>query len=379
MTTDSLLGHLATRFASHPENVASESLAFIIDRFPPAKRALLGFVQHLGIQLPTNIVFRTQKSGSDGSIPDLVGSDPENREVLIIEAKFWAGLTDNQPIAYLNRLPADGDGALVIVAPALRICLLWNELVLRCKEARVALGPERQLSSEVIVRSIGGRHLLALVSWRAALTHISRDVAAEGPNLAILSDLQQLQGLCDRMDEDAFLPLQSEELTSTIPIRQMQFCQLVDDLVERSVTEKLASLEGCRSSSGRGAYFRPMFLSGFGCILQVNFDYWARKRSTPIWLSVRDPQWKPTQAVKDALAVLEVEDPPRIIHTDTDLLIPLRLPLGVERPVVLSELIAQIRDVAGLLTRSRENCPQPSAESFAITGSSPTIPPVPRR
>ena len=46
-----------------------------------------------------------------------------------MEAKFWAGLTENQPNAYLARLPLDERPAvLLFVAPEARLETLWPEL-----------------------------------------------------------------------------------------------------------------------------------------------------------------------------------------------------------------------------------------------------------
>ena len=50
--------------------------------------------------------------------PDLVGLDRTmGKECVLIEAKFWAGLTDRQPKAYLDRL--DPGKALLFVAPGI--------------------------------------------------------------------------------------------------------------------------------------------------------------------------------------------------------------------------------------------------------------------
>ena len=40
MSTQSLLGHLASRFAVHPENLATEALAYVLQKSPGAKREL---------------------------------------------------------------------------------------------------------------------------------------------------------------------------------------------------------------------------------------------------------------------------------------------------------------------------------------------------
>ena len=105
MATKSLLSHIAFRFPSQ-ENLATESLVYIVGQSLVAKRALLSFIyNHLGLSLPETVVFRSQESGSDGSIPDIIGSTPDDELAVIIEVKFWAGLTDNQPVSYLKLLP----------------------------------------------------------------------------------------------------------------------------------------------------------------------------------------------------------------------------------------------------------------------------------
>ena len=47
-------------------------------------------------------------------------------EILIIEAKFWASLTENQPISYLKRLKENS--ILLFVCPTLRKNSLFVEL-----------------------------------------------------------------------------------------------------------------------------------------------------------------------------------------------------------------------------------------------------------
>ena len=47
---------------------------------------------------------------------------------MLVEVKFWAELTPNQPNAYLKRLPSDGPAVLVFLAPEHRIQSLWPQL-----------------------------------------------------------------------------------------------------------------------------------------------------------------------------------------------------------------------------------------------------------
>ena len=65
---------------------------------------------------PVTIV-KSQVIQADGAIPDLVGFDENSKELVLIEVNFWAGLTPNQPNAYLKRLPSDGPAVVVFLAP----------------------------------------------------------------------------------------------------------------------------------------------------------------------------------------------------------------------------------------------------------------------
>src|SRR5262245_39667836 len=124
---DTLFGHLVTRFGSaQAENLATEGLPYVLGRSAEARRLFLRFLERSGQSFPGDLAFKTQLPNEDGAIPDLVGRDAAGAQVVIVEAKFWAGLTGQQPNAYLTRLPVGG--LLVFVAPALRFESLWPEL-----------------------------------------------------------------------------------------------------------------------------------------------------------------------------------------------------------------------------------------------------------
>ncbi len=148
MQNDSLFGHLASRLSSHPENIATEALNYVLNRSTVARRAFAQYAAQSGADMPETLHFRTQEAGGDGAIPDLVGLDGEGRQVLLVEAKFWAGLTDNQPVAYLERLPASSDGLLLFVAPATRFPTLWPEPFQRCRDAGSTLEEVREVAED---------------------------------------------------------------------------------------------------------------------------------------------------------------------------------------------------------------------------------------
>ncbi|MEZ4441137.1 MAG: hypothetical protein R3B72_18705 [Polyangiaceae bacterium] len=346
---NSLFGHLALRFASHPENLATEALCFVLRGSPVASAALEGLFASLGVEAPPNLIWSTQAAGDDGSQPDLVGSDTDGRQPIIIEAKFWAGLTGNQPVTYLQRVPRGG--ALAFVAPARRLDLLWRELVRRCNDAGVAAREKPTASSEVRrARVVDDRQLLVM-SWRALIDALMAKLELAGEQHST-RDLDQLRGLCERMDEEAFLPLTSEELTASALGRVHEFGRIVDDVAAQLCAEGIASTKGLRASGGNGYYGRSMLLNGVGVFLACDTRKWRAYAQTPLWISVFGPDWNKSNpgAVRRALAPLEHVSPPRMFMArDGFPTVPLHLPLGEERSVVVAAVLRQVLDVAALI------------------------------
>lgn len=352
LRSDSLFGHLTRMFGGQPENVATEALNYILNRSSVARRAFLQFARQADVELPDALLFRTQAVGGDQAIPDLVGADSGSRQVLIVEAKFWAGLTDRQPVAYLKRLPEQADGLLLFIAPAKRFETLWPELLRRCQKASAAIeqSPDDIATDDLRTKRIGPTRTLALTSWRAMLAYILRALETEGEYRAA-SDVQQLQGLCERMDSGAFLPLRSEELTSDTGVRIRQYCDIVNEVTRRAIAEGVVSVQGLRATAGDGWFLRYVKLPDIpGSLFSVRFDAdcWAKWRATPLWLGFHTHRevrrWQ-----KEALASLEIEQPPRLIVNGTNFLVPLHMPTGTEKQEVVSAVFEQVKEVAKLL------------------------------
>jgi hypothetical protein len=351
MSSHSLFGHLVTRFSTYPENLATEALNYILNISTVARTAFLRYMSQLGLVLPSDLLFQSQPFDAETGIPDIVGINPEGKQIVIVEAKFWAGLTDNQPVAYLKRLPLQTESVFLVIAPAKRIPILWGELISRCKIAGLAIGNGQSLGQEVFFRKIDDYQVIAITSWRSILGYLISSLETTGETI-IASDIRQLQGLCEKMDEDAFLPIRSEELTSNLGSRIVQYCGLVDEVTNLAVAEGLASVSGLRATGGFGWYGRYLRIQKCGCCFYFSAMDWAHVWATPLWLSVKDPKWQPTSKVKDALLPLQMEDPPRLLNGSWPLIIPLSLRLGVEKNEVVQSLLLQLRGVSELLKKS---------------------------
>jgi hypothetical protein len=121
--------------------------------------------------------FRTQQT--EGSIrPDMWGFDGVNPRVFV-ENKFWAGLTDNQPVNYLRQLSEYTQPAvLLFVVPAEREQTLWRELIRRLEDAGIS-APDKKTAAGIAQyspTSIGP--ILALTSWTRLLAVLEHETSS---------------------------------------------------------------------------------------------------------------------------------------------------------------------------------------------------------
>ena len=336
MTNDnSLLAHLSSRFTDRTEDIAVEALGYILSSSEAATTGLLSILRSGGADVEKLPRIDTQVSGKEGERPDLVGWDESGGERLLIEAKFWAGLTDNQPNAYLERLPPNG--ILLFVAPEARVETLWPELQRLVKKAgfKWTGGANGTRSADV-----DGKRLM-LTSWKALLDEASHHASASGDSAAVAS-VRQLSGLCEREDQRAFLPLKRYELGPELPRRLLGFCDVIDRAVVRARSEGLASTEGLQARGSRNGYWRWIHLGvrrkgawandRFAeARLSLRYGAWSQYRETPLWLQVSEKKHRKRLGDK--------------VLTGTEL-VPIYLRIGVEFDAVVDSVVDQLRDIA---------------------------------
>lgn len=341
---ESLFGHLVSRFSSSPENLATESLCYILNRSQIAREAFANLLAHLHISIPADLKYETQENSADGAIPDLVGKNGLAETILLGESKFWAGLTDHQPVTYLQRLLHSNGKLLIFFAPVQRFPTLWPELQRRCKVAGMEIELLPNEIPEIQIMQVEPEQYLVLMSWRVVLEKMKQSLLAAGEQ-DMVGNVIQLQGLCEQMDTTAFLPVRSEEMTANIGMRIQQYCDIVDEITATLVSEHIVSTRGLRSTAVRTSYRRYMNIQGHGGFIGFHADYWQKFQLTPLWMGILSKDWKYDPESRLKLAAFEVEIPPRLFQDNQWLIIPLFVAINVEKHKVVEHLIEQIKDV----------------------------------
>ena len=346
-----LFAQMALKFADHPENIAVEALGHILSQSPLARQGLEDVLRSGGSQIGSITRIKTQLSDEDGARPDLAGFDEEQEMRLLIEAKFWAGLTDNQPNGYLAQLPDDGPSALLFVVPEARLEALWSEVYeLAGQEYGLAPGDvSGQLRSASIVDT---ECHLVMTSWRALLDRMAAHAGAVG-DTRISGDIVQLRGLTEQMDTDALLPLRPEELGPEVPRRMMNLTRLVNDATSRMIEVGWVDVTGLRVTPLETGYGRYIRLNAVFCRFGVNLEHWARRRDTPLWLllynfdHLDDPEADRKEIARGLESMNAIDLGP---GPSNGLLVPIELPTRVEYDRVLDFVSEQLERIGSMIS-----------------------------
>lgn len=347
--TTSLLAHIAKGFASRQwENIATESLHYLLRR-QAAQEAVTRLLSEAGL-FTAGLRWVTQATNDDGSRPDLVGLDQERRPAVVIEVKFWASLTDNQPTSYLagqeKAFPdRPNDHLLVFLVPGNRQHVIVGELKRRLLEGRDAVESAGMTATEYLAsRSV------SVVTWSRMLGEIRVSLTAAGDTDG-LEDLHQLKGLCDRADAEAMLPIASEEVDSVHARRYRDYVHLANQAGKILVQSEAVSTEGLRQSDGYWGVGRFIKTRG-GVTFWFGFypRYWSDHYATPWWLQLS------LHAAPEAHEALgQLGRDPRIPYVGDDngrpvLAVP--VPVGVEAEEAAQALADFVLLVFGLLEQS---------------------------
>ncbi len=334
----SIFAHVVSRNLPQ-EPAATQALAYVL-KDTDALRTFVGMLAPLGVSFKPGSV-ESERAFGDGQ-PDLTIYDSAGQHRLFVENKFWAGLTDAQPVTYLSHLPEDDElSALVFVVPEERVGSVWAELRRRCAEAGLSIAEEP--GGALRVGKLSGNRVMAVTTWRRVLDGL----AAVG---SVRSDVQQLRALTERMDMEAFLPIHPHELTDADVARRMiNYTDLVQPIVDDLVDRGVASTKGVNPAHGLHTAGRFLRLyDRFGCWLGVDFDAWRDSGITPLWWKVHNSDFGGVATMWDEIDGW-FDDVQTYTSGGPRKCLPIRLKTGVEKDAVIADAADQMVAIADRL------------------------------
>lgn len=302
---NSLLAHLYSRIKGSQEDVATISLQYLVSQSEHLNRAFTQLLAtSLGSSLDDKLQYICQSVGDDNERPDMSGVDCNRNERILCEMKFYAGLTPNQPLGYLDRLKKNGGSGLVFICPRARRTMLWAKLKERCSGCQV----EEVKPYCIRVDDV----LMSLLTWGEVIERLS--MTAESSDVAYLSDIYQLKGFCEQMDSDAFIPFASSDLTADNAKRNRRYYEVIDETFRQLCADEGLNASPVGKAStyfiGNAGIGYERKLSVGNLLVSIAYDHalWMSNASveTPFWVAIsNENREQPETFQKCLLSVAE--------------------------------------------------------------------------
>ena len=264
---NSLLAFLYSRIKGSQEDTATLSLNYILGR---SEILCSAFTRLLSERLHLEYIplaYSPQVIGKQKERPDIVGFNGTQKRI-IIEAKFFASLTENQPNTYLASL--DGQGGLVFLCPESRLNWLWDYLVnsVQCQP----------IGQDQYCVDVNGTHM-AIVSWYDMFSYLQSFSDSKAPES--MEDLHQLWGYCKQIEESSFFPFSEDDFDPGIARSIDRYYYVVDETVANLFSRKDISATKFRTRQQAQWFGLSQYLSveGIGVGIHHHREIW--KKSSP--------------------------------------------------------------------------------------------------
>jgi hypothetical protein len=332
----SLLGQFFTSIKGSQEDIASKSLAYILGKSDSAKNVINDIIKNKTNLLFGDIKYITQSIGKNKERPDISGINTQGDEKIIIETKFWSSLTDNQPIEYLNRLKEQT--VLIFICPKLRELSLLGEIETKIQQSNITYNK----SNDVL--EVEGNKYVFVIDWQYILEMIKQTLI-ENNEIKLVSDMDQIIGFCEIIDNAAFLPIQDYDLSPSIAKRINSYYDLVDKIYDK-LQKEINAYKGTLKATGQKFGYTQYFMIKNYCItLELHFSFWQKIADTPFWIAI-NTEWSKSQPVdfKDKLKKISAKTNIKLYGNDVNNLLyfALKPKLNGVEDVVIDDIARQI-------------------------------------
>jgi len=363
------LAQLAAKFPVHDEVLATEALGLVLNHSPAARHSLATLLKTASGTEPTLARIASQFVAGDESRPDLAVYGPKDALVAFLEAKFWAGLTDAQPVDYLRRLEEQKGGALLFVVPANRMDSVSRELQQRLVAAKLDIGSWGGSSDLKVAKRASGATVI-LTSWASLLRSMGEECTRQGEGAA-RADVDQLVALAAKFEAEGFAPMSAEALSDiSAPRRMMALYDTCEAAVQRAASLEVVHIGRLHLTHGKYSSGRYVAFPEAGVWIGLDLDAWARFQASPLWARFDTTEFGLAPRVREALQGWEGATPRQLFAgTKGDAMVPLFVPPGAERDEVIRNVVEQIRAIGQELKRA--GLPIRAPSSLAKAGPAP--------
>lgn len=349
-----VLSHIIQkRYSKEFENIATDALAYILEESDSAKLTMMKLLQEIIPTLP-NLTFKTQLESEDAR-PDIWGL-AEEKTWVFIENKFWAGLTENQPVTYLNELNKyEHPTLLLFIAPGLREQTMIRELSRKVKNAGFVINEKESKPNGIVwAVEVGPGKTLALTSWQRLLKLLEEGIIDEP---GTLDNLDQLKSLCEVADNSSFKPFNGKHLSDQyIPALILQLGSIIRESYDQALTEEIVFVGRLGEGNTFGTFGKYLLLNnerGVGIFYGVDYSLWKQTGRSPLWIKYSNSTWGQGQKVALILEKLsrtnDIFITPYIDGKNGGIAVAVDILPSVDKDEVIEDLVRQLKQQAELM------------------------------
>ena len=286
----SLLAHLYPHIKGSQEDIATFSLQYLLLQSTELNQAFTKRIcEKLEIDTYEMLQYICQSTGKSDTKerPDMSAFDSNGNEVILCEMKFYATLTINQPLTYIDRLKINNGKGLIFICPQSRLTNLWYRLKELCNNRNLQEINQYCIKVDEIK--------LSIITWSEIIELLKQVTSSTAVKFS--ADVNQLEGFCNHIDSEAFIPFTAEDLSAEMANKADRYYQIVDEVIELLYVDNSlkTSKKGLKATAYRKGYTRSLYVDDiFAITLNYDRDAWKNPSSveTPFWVSIRDNNWK---------------------------------------------------------------------------------------
>ena len=350
-SSPTVLAHVAWMLRGSFEDLAVEALGYILNGSESAMQALEEILREGGADVSPIRLVQTQAVEETGATPDLACLDQDGERHVLIEAKFDAMLTKNQPVQYLKHLPKDRSSVLLVVAPKRRLESLWAEMKELVQGADAFTVNEETATEGLKRTSVSESSALMLVSWERLLRKLAAR-AEEEVEESTLRSIAELQGVVEYEALNAF-QAPSSDLAELGESNKNRFRDLIDGAISEGIREDWASIAGFGPGGGTTGYIRYFAIGQVPVWFGYDLRLWEAYGG-PLWVGFQTLAQQNIDTVREGLRRLCAKRPDNFYQdvpawSQRRDYIRIEMPARGEFPMMREALLVQLREIADSL------------------------------
>ncbi len=185
---------------------------------------------------------------------------------------------------------------------------------------------------------------IVIKSWNEVLNIIKSELTQEN-NQTLISDIDQIIGFCDTIDNNSFQPITEIDLSPSIAKKINSYYEIVDKVVDEiKIKNKNISTTGLNKTPQKYGYRRYFSDENFGMGMGLKMDLWAEYADTPFWLSIAENKeyWTSSEKFKRKCEKIAFNFTHKFVEIHNEVFFSLNPRLNETEDILINDLADQI-------------------------------------